>query len=94
MSQPFCLNHPLAMLHAAAPQPPTLRTRSIDDGYFSSRWAGRIGRGLKLPPQFGQWPFSTDSAQDAQNVHSNVQITASHESGGRSLSQHSQLGRS
>ncbi|MFT7336682.1 MAG: hypothetical protein ACI92B_000001, partial [Marinobacter maritimus] len=28
----------------------------------------------------------------SQNVHSNVQITASLESGGKSLSQHSQLG--
>jgi hypothetical protein len=33
-------------------------------------------------------------AQSAQNVHSKVQIRASAASGGRSLSQHSQLGLS
>jgi len=39
-------------------------------------------------------PFSTVAAHDAQNVHSNEHILASVDSGGRSLSQHSQLGRS
>jgi hypothetical protein len=39
-------------------------------------------------------PFSTVAAHDAQNVHSNEQIRASVDSGGRSLSQHSQFGRS
>ena len=48
----------------------------------------------KLPPQFGQTPPSTSSTQSAQKVHSKVQIIASRASGGRSLSQHSQLGRS
>jgi hypothetical protein len=69
-----------------------LNTRSVDAGYFASIAAGRIGRGEKLPPQFGQRPFSRVSTQSRQKVHSNVQIIASAASGGRSLSQHSQLG--
>jgi hypothetical protein len=56
--------------------------------------AGLIGRGTKFPPQFGQAPPNTVSAQVVQNVHSNVQITAAPLSGGRSLSQHSQFGLS
>jgi hypothetical protein len=32
--------------------------------------AGRIGRGAKPPPQFGQTLPSTLSTQSAQNVHS------------------------
>ncbi|WIG50903.1 MAG: Enoyl-CoA hydratase [Afipia sp.] len=47
-----------------------------------------------MPPQFGHAPPNTVSAQVLQNVHSNVQITASLLSGGRSLSQHSQFGLS
>jgi hypothetical protein len=46
-----------------------------------------------LPPQFGHRSFKTPEAQDLQKVHSNEQITASRESGGKSLLQHSQLGR-
>jgi hypothetical protein len=57
-------------------------------------FAGRIGRGEKLPPQFGQTPPNTSAAHAAQKVHSKVQITASAAAGGRSLSQHSQFGRS
>lgn len=56
--------------------------------------AGRIGRGAKPPPQFGHTLESFVSTQSAQNVHSYVQIRASVESGGRSASQYSQLGRS
>ena len=55
---------------------------------------GRMGRGAKSPPQFGQTFSSIRSTQAAQNVHSKVQIRASLASGGKSLSQHSQLGRS
>jgi len=47
-----------------------------------------------LPLQFGHLKFKTDFAHDVQNVHSNVQITASLDSGGRSLLQHSQFGLS
>jgi hypothetical protein len=54
--------------------------------------AGLIGRGTKLPRQFGQTPENTFAAQSAQNVHSNVQIMAMVLSGGRSRSQHSQFG--
>jgi hypothetical protein len=73
-------------------QPPALSTRLVDAGYLPSSDAGRIGRVEKLPPQLGHWLAKTPDAHDWQNVHSNVQMTASLESGGRSLSQHSQLG--
>jgi len=67
--------------------------RFVDGGYFVSLSAGRMGRGEKLPPQLGQTPCSAPSAQAGQKVHSKVQITAA-ASGGRSRSQHSQLGLS
>ena len=53
-----------------------------------------MGRAEKLPPQLGQMPLNASSTQRRQNVHSNVQIIASCESGGRSQSQRSQFGRS
>src|SRR3954462_13662531 len=68
--------------------------RSVNAGYFTSIAGGRIGRRTNSPPQFGQAPFSGPATQSLQNVHSNVQIIASRESGGRSRSQHSQFGRS
>ena len=71
-----------------------LTKRSVDAGYFSSIAGGRIGRRTSSPPQLGQMPSNTSSAQSAQNVHSYVQILASRLSGGRSRSQHSQFGRS
>ena len=74
--------------------PPSLRMRVVDAGLFLSAVTGRIGRGTKLPEQLGQIWLSTFSAHSTQNVHSNVQITASVDSGGRSLSQHSQFGLS
>lgn len=64
----------------------------VDAGYLPSSDAGRIGRGEKLPPQLGHWLPKIPEAHDWQNVHSNVQVTASLESGGKSLLQHSQLG--
>jgi hypothetical protein len=79
---------------AAAAQPSGLNTRSCEGGYCSSIAAGRIGRRMSSPPQLGQRPPSTFSTQFRQKVHSNEQIIASRESGGRSLSQHSQLGLS
>ncbi len=63
-------------------------------GYWPSFVAGRIGRREKPPPQFGHTLASTCSTQSAQNVHSNVQIIASVELGGKGLSQFSQVGRS
>ncbi len=48
----------------------------------------------KVAPQFGQRPCNLLSVQSRQNVHSKLQIMASVESGGKSLLQHSQLGRS
>src|SRR6476661_1296467 len=56
--------------------------------------AGRIGLGTKPPPQFGQTSCSLVLTQSAQNVHSKEHIRASVASGGRSLSQYSQFGRS
>ena len=74
-------------------QPAGFSTRRVDAGYRAMALSGRTGRAVKLPPQFGQTPPSFWSTQVLQNVHSNVQIMASAESGGRSLSQHSQFGR-
>jgi hypothetical protein len=51
---------------------------------------GRIGRGTKPPPQFGQTLCNLCSTQSAQNVHSYVQMRGFVELGGRS-SQNSQL---
>jgi hypothetical protein len=80
----FCVSH-------GQSSPPA---RSEEAGYFLKRCSGRIGRGSKLPPQFGHTPSSRASTQSRQKVHSNVQTMASAESGGRSLPQCSQFGRS
>ena len=74
--------------------PERLTTRSIDAGYFNNLSARRIGRIAKLPPQLGHVLFKTFVTQLLQKVHSKVQIIASADSGGKSLSQHSQFGRS
>ena len=66
----------------------------VGAGLASSFSAGRTGRRENSPPQFGQAPPKMFAAQSAQNVHSKVQIIASRECGGRSLSQHSQFGLS
>src|SRR4051812_7690954 len=71
-------------------------TRLSDGGRFVTdnpgrhSFAGRIGRGAKPPPQFGQTSCSLVPTQSAQNVHSKLQIRACVEFGGRSLSQYSQ----
>ncbi|MDR6799496.1 hypothetical protein J2Y61_000999 [Asticcacaulis sp. BE141] len=52
-----------------------------------------MGRLTSSPPQFGQ-VNAMACAQSWQKVHSKVQIIASRVSGGRSASQHSQLGLS
>ena len=81
-------------LTAVAVQHPSgLNTRTDDGGFASSFDARRRGRGSNSPPQFGHLPFRRRSAQVAQNVHSNEQIRASGDSGGKSMSQHSQDGR-
>src|SRR5687768_14998822 len=74
--------------------PAGLNTRIVEAGFFASLLAGRTGRGTNIPPQFGQIPLSLVSAHSAQKVHSNEQIIASSATGGRSLLQHSQFGRS
>src|SRR5215210_8208382 len=51
-----------------------------------------MGRRTSSPPQFGHTPRKMSSAHSAQKVHSKVQILASVDPGGRSLSQHSQFG--
>jgi hypothetical protein len=71
-----------------------LNTRCVDAGNCPSFAAGRRGRVTSSPPQFGHLPASEPFAQEAQKVHSNEQIRASADSGGRSALQHSQLGRS
>ena len=38
---------------------PEPRTRSVEAGLLASKEAGRIGLGVKFPPQLGQTPFST-----------------------------------
>ena len=68
--------------------------RLVDPGLSASLLAGRRGLATNSPPQLGHLPPSTASAQDAQNVHSNEQMRASPDSGGRSLLQHSQFGLS
>src|SRR4029077_14439737 len=55
---------------------------------------GRTGREQKPPPQFGQTFSRTLSTQVRQKVHSNVQIIASVQSGGKSLLQFSHVGLS
>ena len=79
---------------AIALQPSAFRTRSVVAGYFASLSAGRRGLVNNSPPQFGQVFLRSVSAQTRQNVHSNEQMSASADSGGRSRLQHSQLGRS
>jgi hypothetical protein len=76
------------------PQCCGLNMRVIEGGFFTSLETGRIGRGAKFPPQLGQTPRSLLSTQSRQNVHSKLQIMASVADGDKSLSQHSQLGRS
>jgi hypothetical protein len=66
----------------------------VEAGFAVSFAAGRRGRATSSPPQLGHRPASTPSAHDAQNVHSNEQMRAASDSGGRSTLQHSQLGRS
>jgi hypothetical protein len=56
--------------------------------------AGRTGRAVNPPPQFGQTPDSVCSTHVAQNVHSYEQIRASSESGGNAQLQFSQVGLS
>ena len=75
-------------------------TRLVDAGLCSKPSPGRcsvfgrIGLGAKPPPQFGHTLFNTVATQFAQKVHSQLQIQASVDSGGKSLSHSSQLGRS
>jgi hypothetical protein len=75
-------------------QPAGLKIRLVDAGCFASNSAGRDGRRTSSPPQFGHLNPSFDSAQAVQNVHSKVQMNASEDVGGRSVSQHSQPGLS
>lgn len=67
--------------------------RVVDAGLLASFSAALRGRLTSSPPQFGQRIFIF-VAQGTQKVHSKEQISASAESGARSVSQHSQPGRS
>jgi uncharacterized protein YrrD len=71
-----------------------LKTRSVEGGLLANLAAGRTGRRTNSPLQLGQMPFNLVSAQSAQNVHSNEQMRAFRAAGGKSVLQHSQLGRS
>ena len=82
MVRPVLVIHPLSF-----------KTRLVDAGLFFNASTGLLGRGTKLPPQLGHILFRTPSTQLVQKVHSNVQMCASVDSGGKSLSQHSQFGR-
>ena len=55
--------------------------------------AGRMGRALNPPPQFGQTLASISSTQVRQKVHSKEQIMASSELGGKRDAQCSLVGR-
>ena len=79
--------------HQRAAHPSGLNTRTPDGGLFASLLVGLRGRTINSPPQLGQSPPNFCSVQVAQKVHSNEQIRACAESGGRSQSQHSQFGR-
>ena len=74
-------------------------TRTVDAGLCARLTpvllaiVGRIGRGINPPPQLGHTLAKMSVTQRVQNVHSKLQIIASVECGGRSISQHSQLGR-
>jgi hypothetical protein len=73
-------------------QPVDLNTLSVEAGFFSNAAIGRMGRRTSSPPQLGHFPSSMPSVHVAQKVHSNEQIRARVESGGKSTLQHSQLG--
>ena len=73
-------------------QPSGLFTCLVDAGCSAKCASGRIGRGLKPPPQLGQTPLSSCYTQSRQKVHSKEQIIALGELGGNSTAQHSQLG--
>lgn len=83
-----------AKSHEAPAQPWGLYTRRVEPGLVASAAAGLRGLVTSSPPQFGHFPPSLVSAQEAQKVHSKEQIRATDDSGGRSRSQHSQFGRS
>jgi len=61
-------------------------------GYWRRASTERKGLRTNSPPQFGHLPCKRAVAHEQQNVHSNEQIIASRELGGRSRSQHSQFG--
>src|ERR1700690_1679591 len=63
-----------AAIQAAVAQPPGFTLRAVPAGNLASFSAGRTGRRTSSPPQLGQRPCSTVSAQCRQNVHSKEQI--------------------
>jgi len=68
--------------------------RVVEAGYLSNSSLARVGLATNRPLQLGHWWCSVCSVHSLQNVHSNEQINASSELGGRSQSQRSQFGRS
>ena len=58
------------VLHTDWRHPSDFTTRLVEAGFRANIAGGRVGRGTRLPPQFGQMPCSRFSAQVAQKVHS------------------------
>jgi hypothetical protein len=58
----------------AAEHPSGLTIRLVEAGCLARSAAGRAGRCTRSPPQLGHMKPSFDSAQEAQNVHSKVQM--------------------
>ena len=76
----------------AGPQS-VLITRRVPAGAVDSFSGALGGRGVNVPPQFGQRRPGKPSAQSMHQVHSNEQINADASEGDRSRSQHSHPGR-
>src|SRR5262245_38249682 len=57
-----------ARVDHAATQPPAFTLRVVEAGFFASLSAGRTGRRTSSPPQLGQRPPRTASAQERQKV--------------------------
>jgi hypothetical protein len=85
---------PVTSVSVLEVQPFGRTTLSVEAGWSINFADGRRGRATSSPPQLGHDPRNGPSAQGAQNVHSNEQIRASTEPGGRLQPQHSQLGLS
>jgi hypothetical protein len=69
-----------------------LKVLKVEAGLFNNFSRALSGRGIKIPPQFGQIYPNISFAQSEQKVHSNEQMYAPSKLAGKSLSQHSHPG--